>query len=134
MKLSSTFVLDAFEQADPYDEVDGVPLARAEIRKTFSGDIVGTGAVQMLSARSADGGAGYVALERITGTIGGRKGSFALLHIGTMSDGATWGRWPVVPGSGTGELAGLRGEGTIEIHGDGTHAFHLDIELPPTAG
>jgi len=47
-----------------------------------------------------------------------------------MGDGETWARWPVVPGSGTGELTGLRGEGQIDIAPDGTHSFVLDYELP----
>ncbi len=132
MQLRSTFVLDSFDQQDPHSDVQGVAMARARIAKTFSGDLVGTGEVEMLSARGSSGGAGYVALERITATLAGRTGSFALLHIGTMGGGTTWGKWPVVPGSGTGELEGISGEGQIERHGDGSHSFILDVEFAPT--
>ncbi len=126
----SPFTLDTFEQQDPYAEDDGVSYARAAIAKTFSGDIEATSRVEMLSVRVDGAGAGYVALERVTGAVGARSGSFALLHIGTMASGEYWARWPVVPGSGTGELAGISGEGRIEIAPDGEHTFLLDYELP----
>lgn len=91
--------------------------------------MVGTGSVEMLAAGGPSGGAGYVALERITVTIGGRAGSFALLHVGTKDAAGSWAKWPIVPGSGTGELAGIRGQGRIDIAEDGGHTFVLDYEL-----
>ncbi|HUO48649.1 MAG TPA: DUF3224 domain-containing protein [Acidimicrobiales bacterium] len=124
------FTLDAFEQDPPYCEDGPAAYARARIAKTFTGDIEGASTVEMLSVRVDGQGAGYVALERVVGSVEGRQGSFALLHVGTMEGDAVWARWPVVPGSGTGELAGISGEGRIEIGPDGAHAFHLDYELP----
>lgn len=129
MQAKSTFTLDAFQQADPYSQEEGVNFARAQISKTFVGDFEGTGAVEMLSARGTEGGAGYVALERIEGTLKGKRGSFALLHIGTMSTDSRWAKWPIVPGSGTGELAGISGEGEIDIDAEGRHHFTLSYEL-----
>jgi len=125
----SPFTLDTFEQHDPYAEDADVAFARAAITKTFTGDIVATSTVEMLSVTVGGHGAGYVAVERVTGAVGGRSGSFAVLHVGTMSGGDYWARWPVVPGSGTGELAGMSGEGRIEIAADGAHTFFLDYEL-----
>jgi uncharacterized protein DUF3224 len=124
------FTLDTFDQEEPYHEDAGVAFARARIAKTFTGDIEATSAVEMLSVRGADGGAGYVALERVSGSVQGRSGSFALLHIGTMTGEGHWAKWPVVPGSGSGALAGITGEGRIEIAPDGAHTFFLDYELP----
>lgn len=124
------FTLDPPVQDAPYAEDAGVAYARATLSKTFRGDIQAVSAVDMLSVRVAGEGAGYVALERVTGAVAGRSGTFALLHIGTMSGGEYWARWPVVPGSGTGELTGISGEGRIEIDSDGSHTFFLDYELP----
>ena len=61
--------------------------------------------------------------------VGGRSGAFSLLHIGTMEGTETWAKWLVVPGSGTGELRTIRGEGKIDIDAEGHHTFTLDYEL-----
>lgn len=124
----SLFSLDTFDSEDPYTTIDGVDYARSRIDKTFRGDFEGTSEVQMLSVR-APGGAGYVAVEALRGTLGGREGTFALLHAGTMEGEAYWARWPVVPGSGTGGLLGITGEATIVIDPDGTHHLELDYEF-----
>ncbi len=129
MQAVAPFTLDAFDQSEPHDTVDGVALARAAITKTFSGDIDASSTVDMLTAMGAGGGAGYVALERITGTVHGRAGSFVLLHAGTMTPDDQWATWPVVPGSGTGDLAGIRGEGRIDIDAEGGHTFTLEYEI-----
>jgi hypothetical protein len=123
------FTLDEFDQEPPYHEDPGVAFARARIAKTFRGAIEATSSAEMLSVRGADGGAGYVALERISGTVHGRRGSFAVVHIGTMTGDEIWAKWPIVPGSGTGGLAGITGEGRIEIAPDGAHTFFLDYDL-----
>jgi hypothetical protein len=125
---TSTFTLDVFESDDPYDQVEGVAYARTRIEKTFTGDLEATSTVAMLSVQG-DGGAGYVALETVRGTIEGRTGSFALLHAGTLAGEEMWARWPVSPGSGTEGLEGITGEARIEIAEDGTHTLVLDYEL-----
>ena len=127
----SPFTIDAFEDDPPYRDEDGMRLCRSHLTKTFRGDLAATSTVEMLSARSASGGAGYVAIEVLSGTLEGRAGSFALLHAGTMEPGGdTWARWPIVPGSGTGELDGISGEARIDIAADGFHTLQLDYELP----
>lgn len=123
------FVLDSYEEDPPYEEDSGVNYARMRIRKTFRGDIEAQSTLEMLSVRAENGSAGYVAVERIAGSVHGRSGSFAVLHAGTMAGESQWARWPVVAGSGTGELARIEGEGRIEIAHDGSHQFHLDYEL-----
>jgi hypothetical protein len=126
----SPFTLDSFDQEPAYCDDGPAAYARARIAKTFTGDIEATSGVEMLSVRVDGAPAGYVALERVVGTVAGRRGSFALLHAGTMHGDEYWARWPVVPGSGTGELEGISGEGRIEIAPDGAHTFFLDYELP----
>jgi hypothetical protein len=125
----SSFILDSFDEEPPFVEDPGVQYTRIRIAKTFRGDIEAQSTVEMLSVRAENGGAGYVAVERISGSVHGRSGSFAVLHAGTMAGESQWARWPVVPGSGTGELARISGEGRIEIAHDGTHQLHLDYEL-----
>ncbi|MGA7173031.1 MAG: DUF3224 domain-containing protein [Candidatus Dormiibacterota bacterium] len=125
----SPFQLDKFEPEPPYAENGGVSYGRVLISKTFSGDLVAHSQVEMLAVRADPTGAGYVALERIEGSLHGKNGSFALLHIGTMVGDQPWGRWPVSPGSGTGELTGISGEARIEIDEAGAHTLFLDYQL-----
>lgn len=105
-------------------------LGRMQLDKTFSGDLVGTGKGEMLMAGTAvKGSAGYVAIERVNGTLGGRSGSFVLQHTGTMNRGAPQLSVTVVPDSGVGELAGLAGTLAIIIK-DGQHRYEFDYTLP----
>lgn len=125
---TSTFAIDSWEQA-PYDERDGVSLSRTRVTKTFHGDIEGHSTAELLMAGVRDGSAAYVGLERIEVSIHGRSGSFVLQHNATMLRGAPSASWIIVPDSGTGELASLRGEGRITNEPDGGHTFTLDYEL-----
>lgn len=111
------------------DEADGVTLARMSLEKRFSGQLDATSEGQMLSARTAiAGSAGYVAIERVTGTLDGKRGSFVLQHHGVMDRGVPSLAVTVVPDSGTGELAGLAGRMTIEIT-QGQHKYSFGYEL-----
>lgn len=110
----------------PFDTVDGVTLSNATLDKTFTGAIVGTSTVHMLAARTpVDMSAGYVAIERIHGTLDGRTGTFALLHVGVMNRGERALTVRIVPDSGTGELATISGSMDIRIV-DKKH--HYEIE------
>jgi Protein of unknown function (DUF3224) len=96
----------------PYDEsAEGPTLVRIHVEEEFSGDIEGSGVVEFLQAQLSDTEASFVGIERVTGSIGGRSGSFLLQDQGTLDGTTVSGTWFVVPGSGTGELTGLRGEG-----------------------
>ena len=113
----------------------GAPGEPAVIRleKEFAGDLEGTSGGQMLAARTdIEGSAGYVAIERLTGTLHGRSGSFVLQHSGTMNRGAPTLSVTVVPDSGTGELIGLAGSMTIERTG-GQHLYRFDYTLADPA-
>ena len=109
--------------------IEAAHLGRMTIDKRFQGDLTGTSLGEMLSAGTPEAGsAGYVAIERVTGTLHGRAGSFVLMHTGTMDRGAPSLRVSVVPDSGTGELAGIRGELTIRIE-QGQHEYTFEYEL-----
>lgn len=107
----------------------GTQLGRMLLHKRFSGDLSGTGEGQMLTAVSdTPGSAGYVAIERFVGTLQGRPGSFVFQHSGTMDGGAQQLSITVVPGSGSGELAGLSGHFLLRIEG-GQHFYDFDYQL-----
>ena len=107
---------------------DAVP-GRFSLDKRFHGDLEGTSKGQMLAASTAvPGSAGYVAIERFEGTLGGRQGAFVLQHNATMTRGAPELHIVVVPDSGTGDLAGISGSMTIVIE-DGKHIYAFDFTL-----
>lgn len=110
--------------------VDGVSLARMSLAKKFEGELVGTGQGEMLTAITPiKGSAGYVAIERVDGVLGGRKGSFVLQHSGSMNEGAQSLSIGIVPGSGTGELRGILGTFKLTI-ANGKHLYTLEYTLP----
>lgn len=110
----------------PYDGAPGTPLGRMSIDKQFHGELEAVSVGEMLMSRSAvRGSAGYVAIERVTGTLKGRRGSFVLMHMGTMDRGAQGLVITVVPDSGTDELTGLSGSMKIIIDGK-AHAYEFD--------
>lgn len=105
-------------------------LGRMSIAKQIHGDLEATSKGEMLTAMtSVKGSAGYVAVERVDGKLGGRSGTFVLQHSGTMTRGAPQLVIRVVPDSGTGELAGLAGTMTIDIAADGKHSYVLEYTL-----
>jgi len=96
----------------PYDQpADGPALFRIHVEEDFSGDIEGSGVAEFLQTARSESEASFVGVERVTGSLGGRSGSFVLQDQGTVKGGVVSGTWFVVPGSGSGELVGLRGEG-----------------------
>jgi len=128
-RATGTFEVKLAPQAaDAY--ADGTSLARMTIDKTFSGDLQGTSKGQMLSAMGGvQGSAGYVAMERVAGTLAGRRGTFIFQHTGTMNRGAATLSVSVVPDSGTDELSGLAGTMEIKIEGK-LHSYELTYVLP----
>lgn len=112
-----------------YNTSEDAKLARMSIDKQFRGDLVGTSQGEMLSAGTGTkGSAGYVAIERVTGKLNDRSGSFTLQHNATMTRGAPYLNIVVVPDSGTGELAGLSGTMHIIID-EGKHSYDFQYSL-----
>lgn len=120
-----TFSVEMKPQAEP-GVADGVSLGRMSLDKRFEGDLVATGKGEMLSALTpTKGSAGYVAIERVTGTLQGRSGSFVFQHSGVMDRGTQQLSITVVPDSGTGALAGISGVFRINI-ADGKHFYEFE--------
>jgi len=107
----------------------GDGIGRFSLTKTFHGDLEGTSVGEMLAARTATpGSAGYVLIERVTGTLGGKAGSFLLQHFGIMDRSKPDLRIVVIPDSGTGALTGITGEMTIDAAAN--HAYVLTYSMP----
>jgi hypothetical protein len=105
-------------------------IGRMSLAKTFSGDLVGQSEGEMLGFRNvAVGAGGYVAMEAVQGLLAGRRGSFVLQHSSTMEGEIASQSIQVVPGSGTGDLAGLSGRLVINRE-DGRHAYEFEYSLP----
>ena len=112
------------------DKTDAPALGRMTLDKQIHGDLEATSKGQMLTAgTSIEGSAGYVAIERISGTLRGRTGTFILQHTGTMNRGALQLSITVVPDSGTGQLTGLTGKMDIQVT-DGKHSYDFAYTLP----
>ena len=109
---------------------DGEPVMRMSIDKQFHGDLEASSTGQMMAGGvEANGARVYVALETVTGTLGGKTGSFILAHRGTMTKAAQDLSVIIVPDSGTGELQGISGRLDIDIK-DGKHFYTVDYTLP----
>ena len=114
---------------DACNTAAGAELGRMSIDKQFRGALEATSKGEMLTAMGGvKGSAGYVAMERVSGTLDGRSGSFALQHSSTMNRGTPTQNIAVVPDSGTGELTGLSGSLTIVI-ADGSHSYDFEYAL-----
>jgi hypothetical protein len=117
----------------PDGKFEDATLGRMTIDKQWHGDLEGSSKGTMLTGMSAvKGSAGYVAIERVTGTLQGRGGSFIFQHSGTMTRGTPGLLISVVPDSGTGQLEGITGKLTINITADGKHSYVFDYALPKT--
>ena len=128
-RANARFAIRSWDEA-PWSEGEDLPrLTRASVTKSFTGDIEGEGQVEYLMTYRADGSATFVGLERVAGRIGDASGTFVLQRAGVFEAGQAKESYSVVPGSGTGALKGLRGEGTSDV-GHGTeHPFVLDYDL-----
>ncbi|MDD9955311.1 MAG: DUF3224 domain-containing protein [Anaerolineaceae bacterium] len=129
MHASVTFrILGRDEEA--FDEPeDGPTLTRAQIRKSFEGDLVATGVLMYAMTYLDDENASFLGFEKVVGTLGGRTGSFVLRHTGVYDGEQARASCEVVPGSGTGELAGLSGSGGFAAGHAEQHDMTLEHEI-----
>ena len=126
---NSRFTIKSWDEK-PYSEGEGLPrLTRAAVTRTFTGDIAGEGHVEYLMMYRGDGSASFVGLERVVGQVGGKAGSFVLQRTGVFEKGTAKESYVVVPGSGTGDLRDLRGEGTSAVGHGMEHPLTLSYEL-----
>jgi Protein of unknown function (DUF3224) len=130
IRATGTFKIADWDEKTYAEIEDGGKLTRASVKQAFSGDIEGEGAVEWLMCYRPDQTAGFVGLQRIVGQIGGRFGSLVLLQTdGTFDGKEARGALSVVPGSGTGELRGLRGEGEFSAPLGSEAAVTLDYDF-----
>ncbi|MDQ6771583.1 MAG: DUF3224 domain-containing protein [Candidatus Dormibacteraeota bacterium] len=114
---------------EPFAEIEGAPkLSHDRVSQTFTGDIEGEGTWQGLNAYRDEASAIFVGFERVDGRVGGRSGSFVLQVSGTYENGEARIRWSVVPGTGTGELRGIRGDGTYLAAGSFEDGYSYDLD------
>ena len=131
MKQSANarFAINSWDEKLYSQDPDQPRLTRASVARTFTGDIEGQGQVEYLMMYRGDGSASFVGLERFVGRLAGKAGTFVLQRTGAFESGQARESYSVIPGSGTGELRGLRGDGTSDV-GHGTeHPFMLSYEF-----
>jgi hypothetical protein len=123
-RVSATFEITEWDER-PFDEdLDLAKLTKASVGKKYAGDIEGGSVTEWLMAYQADGSAVFVGLERIKGTVGGRRGSLFVQHVGTFADGAANAVLSVV--SGTGELIAVTGDGVLVADPSGRVTLNID--------
>jgi hypothetical protein len=121
-----TFGIKSWDEKT-YNEIEGAPkLTRTSVTKSYQGDIEGEGKLEYLTMYRIDGSASFMGLERVTGSVGGRSGSFVLQHTGTFERGVAKVIVSVVPGSGTGDLRGMSGDGGFNVGHQPPYAMTLD--------
>ncbi len=124
-KATGSFEVTSMTE-DPYEELEGgIKLTHASGAQRFTGDIEGDGAVHWLMLYRPDKTATFVGLQRLTGTVAGRRGSLVLAAEGAHEGGSSRIRWTVVSGSGTGELAGITGTGSMTAPGGANGTYEL---------
>src|SRR5579864_1626073 len=129
-QATGSFDVKMAPQKPDSEVAQAASIARFTIDKVFHGDLEGTSKGEMLGAQTeVKGSAGYVAMERVTGVLRGRKGGFVFQHSGTMARGSLDLSVTVVPDSGTGELRGLSGKMNIIIAPDGKHSYEFAFTM-----
>jgi hypothetical protein len=128
-RAEGSFELTSWNE-EPYEQIDDSrKLTRASVTQRFTGGIEGEGSVEWLMCYRSDGTADWVGMQQVTGEVDGRSGGFVLQTTGTFDGSAARGDWSVVPGSGTGELEDLTGDGRMEAPHGSEASFVLEYEL-----
>jgi hypothetical protein len=111
MRAQAKFRVKSWDKK-PFSEIEDAPkLTRASVTKSCEGDIEGEGTLEYLMVYGDDGTGSFIGVERVVGRVGGRSGSLVLKHTGTFDGAIAKATWVVLPGSATGDLRGMRGEG-----------------------
>ena len=127
--VNTNFRIHGWDET-PYDETeDGPNLSRASVKRTFAGDLQAESTTEYLIMHRQNGSAQFVGFERVDGSLLGRLGSFILEHRGVFEGGTATTHWSVLAGSGTGDLHGIRGEGTYSVDHAESYAVKLTFDL-----
>ena len=128
-RAAGTFAVTGGSEQVTHEAEGEVKLTRVSGTQRFAGDIVGEGSVDWVFCYRTDRTATFLGLQRIEGSIAGLTGSLVLESTGDHDGRSSRGRWRVVSGSGTGELAGIRGEGSFTAPGGQQVSYELDFEF-----
>ena len=126
---NARFAIKSWDEKPCSEGPDQPRLTRASVTKTYTGDIEGDGMVEYLMMYRGDGSATFVGLERVVGRVGGKTGTFVLQRTGVFESGQAKESYSVIPGSATGELLGLAGDGRSAVGHGMEHPFTLSYEL-----
>ncbi len=130
MLIKATFKIVSWDE-EPFDEPeDGPKLTRAHVKKSFHGDLSGTGNLMYVMTHLDSEASSFSGFEKVVGSLGGRTGSFVLRHTGSYDGEKATAEYEVVPGSGTDELAGLSGTGGFSAGHAEEHEMTLEYVLP----
>ena len=130
MTATGTFQVTPDDE-HPYHQATGEPrLTHAGGTQSFSGDIEGSGSIEWLMCYLPAGTARFVGLQRIDGSMHGRRGTFVIEAIGVHDGTASQARWRIIEGTGTDDLTGITGQGGFDASGGRTVKYHLDYRLP----
>jgi hypothetical protein len=127
--LTGGFELASWDEQTTQELEGGRKLTRALVTQAFTGDLEGEGSVEWLMCYAEDGTARFVGMQLVRGVIDGRKGSVVLETVGEFDGGKARGRWTVIPGSATGDLAGITGEGRFEAPHGPNATYMLEVDL-----
>jgi hypothetical protein len=130
-RATGSFRIDNWDENEILQTDGASKVTNAKVSRSFDGHLEGNGIVEWLMGYDEGGSATFVGLERVVGRIGDRTGTFVLQHVGTFDAQVSKAQLIVVPGSGTGELSGLRGEGTFEagLGPEGERSITLDFDV-----
>ena len=128
----SAFEITGWDEEDVF-EADGVRIYRVKVTKALTGDLEGTAVGWMTMAMAPGDSAAYVGFDRLDVRVDGRRGSFVVRHDALMHAGGGDAAWDIVPGSGTGDLAGISGTSTVNRRDDGSHTYAIDFDLEEPA-
>ncbi len=129
MRAKATFKIVSWDE-EPFDETEGGPkLTQAHVKKSFEGDLTGTGNLMYVMTYLDGGSASFSGFEKVVGSLDGRTGSFVLRHTGSYDGEKANAECEVVPGSGTDELAGLSGTGGFSAGHAEEHEITLEYEV-----
>ena len=129
MHTKATFKITSWDE-EPFDEPEhGPKLTRAHVKKSFHGELSGTGNLVYVMAHLDTGHASFTGFEKVVGSLGGRTGSFVLRHTGSYDGERATAEYEVVPGSGTGDLAGVSGTGGFSAGHAEEHDMTLEYEV-----
>jgi hypothetical protein len=125
--MTGTFKVLGWEE-QPYDAPDLPALTHALVSQELLGDIEGEASVTYLLASREDKGGSFIGLARVIGRIGKREGTFVMQDVGTFENGSAKGRWTILPGTSTGDLQGISGEGFFDTTHDSA-TYTLEVSL-----